>query len=72
MAMNDGPCPECRMRDSHKLDCSRRGEGQARLLVRLPDLIEQVHDRSAQTVDYDTEAGLARLLDWIDRKDEKT
>jgi hypothetical protein len=37
-------------------------------VVRLPNLLAQVHNRTAQTVDHDVEAGTARLTAWMGRQ----
>jgi hypothetical protein len=37
-------------------------------VVRLPNLLAQVHNRTAQTVGHDVDAGTARLTAWIGRQ----
>lgn len=41
-------------------------------VVRLSDLLGQIHDRAAQTVGHDVEAGTARLTAWIGRQRQQT
>jgi hypothetical protein len=41
-------------------------------VVRLSDLLAQVHNRAAQTVGHDVEAGTARLTAWMGRQRQQT
>jgi hypothetical protein len=41
-------------------------------VVWLPDLLAQVHNRTAQTVGHDVEAGTARLTVWMGRQRQQT
>jgi hypothetical protein len=41
-------------------------------VVRLPDLLAQVHNRAAETVGHDVEAGTARLTAWMGRQRQQT
>lgn len=40
-------------------------------VVRLPNLLAQVHNRTAQTVGHDVEAGTARLTAWMGRQHQQ-